>query len=141
MKAANDAPILLDTHALVWLVNEEEGHLTATQRKAIAGARLFVSSITAWELAIHARRKRIEMLPDFPIWFGQAMAILPAAEVPLSVAIILASETMPNFPHGDPADRFIVATALVHGLRLVSVDGKIQRWARHEGAALLTLVK
>ena len=31
--------------------------------------------------------------------------------------------------HKDPADQLIVATALVHGLRLISGDTRIRQWA------------
>jgi PIN domain nuclease of toxin-antitoxin system len=30
--------------------------------------------------------------------------------------------------HNDPADQLIVATALVHGLRLISDDRRIRQW-------------
>jgi PIN domain nuclease of toxin-antitoxin system len=32
--------------------------------------------------------------------------------------------------HKDPADQLIVATALVHGLRLISDDSRIRQWGR-----------
>ena len=79
--------------------------------------------------------------PTLPVWFEQALVALPAKVVPLTHEIAFQGEALPAF-HGDPADRFHVATALVNGYRLMTVDGKIEAWAKKgPGKALgLTLV-
>ena len=43
-------------------------------------------------------------------------------EVPLTFDIALGSRSI-RLGHDDPADRFIAATAAVHGLTLVTADG------------------
>ncbi len=133
-------PILLDTHAFHWLALGDE-QLPVRLRSAAVGAPLYVSAVAAWELAIHVRNGRLTFLPTLPVWFEQALVALPAKVVPLTHEIAFQGEALPAF-HGDPADRFHVATALVNRYRLMTVDGKIEAWAKKgPGKALgLTIV-
>ena len=48
-------------------------------------------------------------------------------EVPLDGESAIGAALLPEF-HKDPADRLIVATALVEGARLVTSDGRILAW-------------
>ena len=45
----------------------------------------------------------------------------PLKEIPLTHEVALRSRSV-RLPHDDPADRFIAATATVHGLTLVTAD-------------------
>ena len=54
------------------------------------------------------------------------MSIAPVAEAPLTIDVALASRSV-DVEHQDPADRFIVATAAVHGLTLVTADARLLR--------------
>ena len=47
----------------------------------------------------------------------------------MPIDVLVASSTMPGTPHGDPADRIIVATAREYGLRIVTRDAKILDYA------------
>jgi PIN domain nuclease of toxin-antitoxin system len=49
------------------------------------------------------------------------MQDLQLTEAPLTVEVALAISTI-NFPHGDPADHFLAATAKVFDLTLVTSD-------------------
>lgn len=46
--------------------------------------------------------------------------------VPLTNAIAVEAVRLPDFPHVDPADRIIAATALSLGAELVSKDEKLR---------------
>lgn len=122
--------VLLDTHALHWLVGENIGRLTAHQRQVCATAELRVSVVSAWELAIHARRGRIQFSPDFPTWWRQALLASRAIEIPLTSEIIFASESLENFPRNDPGDRFAAGMAVALKMPLITVDGAILAWAK-----------
>lgn len=130
-------PILLDTHAFHWLATGDE-RLPVAHRQAAADAPLFVSSVVAWELAIHARKGRLTFTPNVADWFRQTIVLLPATVVPLTADMAFRAETLPDF-HGDPADKFHVATALLLGYRLMTVDGKIRLWATKGGGKALRL--
>ena len=54
------------------------------------------------------------------------MSIVPISEAPMTVDVALASRTV-DVEHRDPADRFIVATAKVYGLKLVTADARLLR--------------
>jgi PIN domain nuclease of toxin-antitoxin system len=48
----------------------------------------------------------------------------------LTAEIVADAMQLPDFPTRDPADELIVATARVHGLRLLTTDSKLKRY-RH----------
>jgi PIN domain nuclease of toxin-antitoxin system len=52
-----------------------------------------------------------------------------AAELPLTGEIAMLAGELEGL-HGDPADRFIAATAIVHDATLVTADDRLLRW-RH----------
>lgn len=62
------------------------------------------------------------------VWLvaGDTRVSLPGLRLaPLEPAIAVASSRLPGDPHGDPADRIIVATARHHGATLVTADDKL----------------
>ena len=52
-----------------------------------------------------------------------------AIELPLTGEIAILAEELEGL-HGDPADRFIVATAFAHDATLVTADARLLQW-RH----------
>ena len=52
---------------------------------------------------------------------ARAIRVLP---ITAKIAVLAQSE---DFRHGDPADRLIAATAIVHGAQLVSADARLKR--------------
>lgn len=54
-------------------------------------------------------------------WVERALERVPARDAPLTREVALRSREL-ELPHNDPADRFLAATALTHGLTLVTVD-------------------
>jgi len=51
----------------------------------------------------------------------KAMSLAPLREAPVTQEIALATRSI-TLPHRDPADRLLAATALIHGLTLVTAD-------------------
>jgi PIN domain nuclease of toxin-antitoxin system len=51
----------------------------------------------------------------------RALVDLPVQEAYLNHEIAIRSESL-KITHRDPADRFLLATAMVHGLTLVAAD-------------------
>jgi PIN domain nuclease of toxin-antitoxin system len=54
------------------------------------------------------------------------MEDLQLAEAPLTVEVALAISAI-NFPHGDPTDHFLAATAKVFNLTLITADERLIR--------------
>ena len=67
------------------------------------------------------RQGRITLPHDVGAWGAKTIQDLQLTEAPLTVEVALAIASM-NFPHGDPADHFLAATAKVFALTLVTAD-------------------
>ena len=110
--------LLLDTHALIWWV-EDSPMLSEPARAAITDNEVLVSAASAWEVAT---KFRLGKLPS-----AERMARAFAAEVaaegftPLAVTLdhaALAGSL--DIPHKDPFDRLLIAQARVERVPLVS---------------------
>lgn len=114
--------LLLDTHALLWLVSEPE-RVPARAREACAdaGTRRWVSVASVWELSIKVGLGKLSLPLALPEFIASRMDRTVAALMPISLAHTLAVADMPRH-HGDPFDRMLVAQARAEGLTLVSGD-------------------
>lgn len=124
--------LLLDTQAWHWAA-VGDGRLSATAFELIDSPRneRFLSVISLWEFKIHVRRKRIVLDGPANIWIAESIRLMRLTVLDLTPDIVLMSEDQEDFPRADPADRFIVATAMNQQLPLVSSDMAIQKWGRH----------
>lgn len=128
--------ILLDTHAWVWWASNPELLSQAARTAADEAARrheLFVSTISSWELALLVEKGRLALSLDVRDWIARCEALPFLTFVPLTNAVAVESVRLPGFPHADPADRIIVATAMSLGARLVSKDEKLLEYAPARG--------
>ena len=119
--------LLLDTHVWLWRLLEPE-RMSASAEKRIASreSELFLSPISTWETLVLARKGRIALTPSPGEWVLDALRRSAPTTVPLSHGIALRSETLAGFASEDPADRFLVATALELDLTLVTADRAMQ---------------
>lgn len=117
--------IVLDTHALIWLADDPD-RLGPAARQAIAeDGELALSTISAYEIAYLALRRRIELDRPVGVWVRDALRAHGVRALAPSVGVVLRAGSLPaRFP-GDPADRIIYATAREDDARLVSRDTKI----------------
>lgn len=116
--------ILLDTCALLWLVMEP-ARLSPHAKSLIAtnGASLAVSAISAFEIAVKARKKKLDLKLPPEQWWQTALAHHGIVSIPVSAEIALASVALPPH-HTDPADRIIIATALHFAAPVLTADGE-----------------
>jgi PIN domain nuclease of toxin-antitoxin system len=126
-----DEVIVLDTHAAIWFTTDDlalgkESRLIADE--ALREERLFVSAISFWEIAMLIAKRRLRASSPAN---EQRVKILASGvrEAPLTGDIALLAVDLGDLP-GDPADRFIVATAIAHDATLVTADATLLRW-RH----------
>ncbi len=71
------------------------------------------------------RKQRLTLVTPAANWRDIVLR-LGISEIPLTGAIAIAAANLDLHP--DPADRFIVATALDHGATLLTADEKILAW-------------
>lgn len=119
--------LLLDTHVWLWRLLEPE-RISPEAESAIADrdSELLLSPISTWEALVLARKGRVELDPSPHEWILDALRRSAPTAVPLTHGIALRSETLEGFASEDPADRFLVATALEHDLTLVTADGDMR---------------
>jgi PIN domain nuclease of toxin-antitoxin system len=114
--------IVLDTHAWLWWVSAPE-ELGRRARRELARARdVGIPAICCLEVATLVARRRIEL--DRPIldWLDDALAEPKVELLPISPAIAVKAATLGDGFQGDPADRLIVATAVLHSATLLTKD-------------------
>ena len=123
--------IVLDTHALAWVTTDDQ-RLGRKARTLIArnwaDGKVAVPAIVFWEIGMLQLRRRLRLPSALRDW-RQSLLDAGVIELPLDGSIALRSLELSGLPN-DPADRFIVATALVHGAALMTADEKILSW-RH----------
>ena len=72
------------------------------------------------------RKRRLAMSMPLLDWRTEVLA-KGIRELPVTGEIAIKAETLADF-HPDPADRLIVATAMQHGLTLITADEAILTW-------------
>jgi PIN domain nuclease of toxin-antitoxin system len=121
--------VLLDTHALIWVV-EGNGRLGRRASRLVDAElqadRLGVASISFWEIAMLVKRGRLTVEPSVDQWRLRVLG-LGVEEIPLTGDVAISAVRLPDLHH-DPADRLIVATAMATGATLVTANDRILRW-------------
>ncbi len=116
---------LLDTHIFLWALLEplRLPKMIAMELENEEN-ELWLSPITSWEVVILAEKGRIVLDEQPEQWIRGVLENLPFREAALTHEVALRSRTL-RLPHGDPADRFIAATAAVYGLTLMTADRRL----------------
>ena len=114
--------IVLDTHTTIWWTQAPE-YLGAEAAKAIDSAEiLLVPTIVFWEIALLVRKKRLAIKQDMLVedWAADVLSIPRVREVPITHEIAIQADALDMHP--DPADRFIVSSALYLSAPLATKD-------------------
>ncbi|MEE8525923.1 MAG: type II toxin-antitoxin system VapC family toxin [Thermoanaerobaculia bacterium] len=119
--------IVLDTHVWIWWVSEPD-RLSSGAHATITNARqVGICPISIWEISTKEAKGRLSLDRDLDVWVHQAVARPGAVLLELSPEIaILAGQLGERGFHGDPADRMIAASAMCHGVELVTKDQAIR---------------
>lgn len=121
---------LLDTHAWIWWVNGSR-ELSKRARDAISAASregaLSVSAISCWEIGTLVARGRLELNISASDWIARSEALPYLTVHPVDARVALRAAELPPV-HQDPADRVIVATAIVLGSSLVTKDRRLREY-------------
>jgi PIN domain nuclease of toxin-antitoxin system len=121
-------PLLLETHALIWwLAGDRSLSAAATSAVADLSNEVFVSVVSAWEIAT---KYRIGKLPEAQALAADvvgAVARQGFVELPITVLHAQAAGSLPG-PHRDPFDRMLIAQAVLGDLVLVSNELVFDRY-------------
>ena len=123
--------LLLDTHVWIWRLLEPE-RLSDEVSKQLSDPtnQLCLSPISVWETLVLARKGRLHLSPDAGSWVAKALKLSNTVMAPLSHEIAFKSEDLAGFDSVDPADRFLVATALVEDMVLATADRAMRSFAQ-----------
>jgi PIN domain nuclease of toxin-antitoxin system len=128
--------LLLDTNAIIWFMARDPMRVEALD--AIAAAqktgRILISPVSAWEAALALKKRhRAPNLGgrDAAQWFRAVLKVQGFKLANLTRRIALEAARIPAFfERGDPADCFLIATAHVHEVPIVTRDRHMQRLAK-----------
>ena len=116
-------PILLDTCALIWLMEEKLGGdaLDALKDMETDPEGVVISPISAWEIGQLVSKGRLRLATDpnscLALIVKRGMALAP-----LPIDVLIASSFLPGRDLRDPADRIVAATARAFGYRIMTRD-------------------
>ena len=120
--------ILIDTHVLVWL-DQDNPQLGPRCRRdmdrALADDALAVSAISFWEVTMLVARQRLAFAIPLPRWRRDLIAA-GIRELPIDGRVGLRAAGLEL--HRDPADRLIAATAAVNEATLATADKRLLTW-------------
>ena len=121
------ASLLLDTCALLWLGGDPERLSPAARSRIERTMLIYVSPVSLWEIALKHRLGKLELSLPPHEWFAAVKEAYGFSVLPLDEPVMLESARLPLF-HRDPADRFIIATAKIHSLDIVTGDRRFAQY-------------
>ena len=125
--------IVLDTHVLIWLMQDDPklgGEARRTIDAAALAGQVLIPAICTWEIALLTQRGKIRLPTDIVRWIGTAVN-----GTGLKLALLLPEIAVDSvemaWGRRDPADRMIVATARHWSATLATADRAIHEYAQH----------
>lgn len=112
--------LLLDTHVLLWLLEDNPRLGVHARRRIIETAGVYVSAASTWELAIKAAIGKLTLPEDL----NDVVDRSGLHDLPVTRRHTLASD-LTALPHQDPVDAILVAQATVERLTLLTADAKL----------------
>lgn len=122
--------IVLDTHVLIWLTCNDPAmgkQSRAIYDRAIENDEVGISVLSYWELGMLVAKRRLEAA-HAPAYYRQRLQETAVEELPVTGDIAILASNLEGL-HGDPADRFIAATAIAHGATLMTADRNLLNWS------------
>ena len=120
-------PLLIDTCALLWLASAPD-RISSDVRRQIAESDVrYVSSMTFWEIIFKCQIDKLKLGLDPVVWLERVEKKFALTLVDVSHEIMVNAALLP-LHHRDPADRFIIATALEMDLPVVTNDDNFPKY-------------
>lgn len=116
---------LLDTHALIWFMEDNE-RLSPQAKQLIENQAndIFISKISLFEISIKLSIQKIELQTSL-IEFIEQILIDGFKVLPLTNEQIINYQNLPVFAeHRDPFDRLLISTAQIENLKIITIDNK-----------------
>jgi len=119
--------MILDTCALLWLAAGEKKLSRSALKKINEAPAVYVSAISAFEISLKVGQGKLELGRPVEEWFQHVVEHHGLTVLPLDLGICIAAAKLPSI-HDDPFDRFIVATAKLNDLAIVTTDERFEEY-------------
>ena len=116
--------ILLDTCELIWWTLDPE-QLSKSTLKKIERADIFISSISVWEVGLKIKQNKLNIGMSIDKYLKGLHQLESFTIIPVDENIWVYNLSL-DWPHRDPADRTIVATAKLNNFVIATSDDKIK---------------
>ena len=121
--------IVLDTHIWIWFITQEIQRFPPHWREIIETADVVgVSPVSCYEVALAQQKGRRELPCTAEFWLQEALEPSGIILLPITAAIAHKAVSL-SLVHKDPFDRLIIATAIVYGGKLASVDSLFSQYS------------
>ncbi|HEY4044274.1 MAG TPA: type II toxin-antitoxin system VapC family toxin [Rhodopila sp.] len=113
--------LLLDTHVLLWLLNDDRLDPTAGRALADPGSALYVSVVSLWEVVVKQRVGKLKA--DIEVIVGHMAPASKLQWLSITSDHLVALNRLPRREqHRDPFDHLIIAQAISEGMTLLTRD-------------------
>jgi PIN domain nuclease of toxin-antitoxin system len=116
---------LLDTHIWVWSLDDPK-RLSDRVTRALRDEEneIWLSPISVWEVLLLVEKGRLGLEGEPARWIRRALDVSGVREATLNHTVAIRSREV-ELEHEDRADRFLVATAEIYDLTLVTEDERL----------------
>ena len=119
--------MILDTCGLLWLAHEQAKISNEVLSLIDQSPVVYISAITSFEIGLKNKAGKL-LLPIPPKdWFREIIKHHDIAVIDLDMDICIKATELPDI-HRDPCDRFIIATALIRQIPVVTADRRFQEY-------------
>ena len=119
--------LILDTCALIWLVCGSDDISDKTREQIENASLVYISPISGWEISLKEERGVLKLPVKTEKWLTLAIENHNLTTVPLDFEIFVNANRLP-WHHKDPADRFIIASAIKEKATIVTADKRFHKY-------------
>lgn len=121
--------MLLDTHVLLWFLNDDPRLPTSVKSQIEDSDGVFVSIVSLWEIAIKRSINKLTLKFDFQ----DLPSFLDELEIRVLTLVFEDIKRYVALPlhHRDPFDRMLVAQAMTNSLTIASADRAFDAYPIH----------
>ena len=119
--------MILDTCALLWLASGSKELSRSTLKEINEAPAVYVSVISGFEIAIKAAKGKLKLPNPLLEWFEGIIEHHGIAVLPIELNDCITAAGLPPI-HDDLCDRFIIATAKLNNLPVVTADERFEEY-------------
>ncbi len=111
---------LLDTHTLIWFLDNDSRLPLSTKQQIESAEAVCVSIVSLWEIAIKINIGKLTLKTNFQA-IEQNLIKQDISILPINITAIQTYLTLP-LHHRDPFDRILIAQSIDLALTIISCD-------------------